>query len=114
MSAGGQSAFSREKGRRTMKSLPLGQTRRLELVGEYDLTQKGDVGALFRALSPGGPATIDMSRVTYVDSSFLYELTRLRKRLIPHRVTLVVRSESVRRLLKLVKFDALFEIQTQF
>jgi len=97
-----------------MNSLPHGQIRRLELFGKYDLTQKGEIGALFRALSPGGPATIDMSRVTHVDSSFLYELTRLRTRLVPHRVTLLVRSESIRRLLKRVKFDALFEIQTLF
>src|SRR5579863_1487708 len=112
MSNGGQSAFSREKGSRAMNPLPRGQTRRLELVGEYDLTQQDELGALFRALPPDGPATIDMSRVTYVDSSFLHELTRLRTRLIPYRVTLLVRTESIRRLLKLANFDLLFEIKT--
>lgn len=94
-----------------MNTLPRGQTRRLELIGEYDLNQKGELGALFRALSPDGPATIDMSRVTYVDSSFLQELVRLRKRLTPHRITLLVRSDNVRHLLRLVKFDLLFDIE---
>lgn len=87
------------------------QSRRIELVGEYDLSQKPDLAALFGALEPHGPATIDMTQVTYVDSSFLKELVKLRKRLIPHRITLLVRSANVRRLLRLVKFDLLFDIR---
>lgn len=71
-----------------MNALPQGQTRR--------------------------PTTIDMSRVTYIGSSFLHELTTLRTRLMPHRITLLVRSDNIRRLLKLVKFDLLFEIRTLF
>jgi anti-anti-sigma regulatory factor len=95
-----------------MNTFPEGRTRRLELVGKYALGQKGEIAALFGALSPDGPATIDMSRVTYLDSTFLHELTRLRARLTPHRITLLVRSESIRRLLRLAKFDPLFEIQS--
>ena len=107
----GQSAFLREKGCRTIDTYPQSQPRRLELVGEYDLTQKQELGALFGALPPDGPATIDLSRVTYVDTTFLHELVKLRSRLIPHRITLVVRSDNVRRLLNLVKFDLLFDIR---
>ncbi len=94
-----------------MDKLPQGQTRRIELVGEYDVSQKRELAALFGALEPGGPATIDLTRVTYVDSSFLNELVKLRTRFIPHQITLLVRSDNVRRLLRLVKFDLLFEIQ---
>jgi len=90
--------------------LSQGQTRRIELVGEYDISQKPDVAALFRALEPGGPATIDLRRVTYVDSSFLNELVKLRTRFIPHPITLLVRDGNVRRILRLVKFDLLFAI----
>lgn len=102
--------YARERLSRNLDTFPQGQTRRLELVGEYDLSQRDETAALFGALSPNGPATIDMSRVDYVDSSFLHELVKLRKRLTPHRITLVVRSEAVRRILHLVKFDLLFDI----
>jgi anti-anti-sigma regulatory factor len=91
--------------------MPQGGARRIELVGEYDLSQITETAALFDALSPDGPATIDMTRVSYVDSSFLKELVKLRARLIPHRITLLVGQENVRRLLRIVKFEMLFEIQ---
>lgn len=87
------------------------QTRRIELVGEYDVSQKPEVAALFGALEPGGPVTIDLTRVTYIDSSLLNELVKLRARFMPYQITLLVRAYNIRRLLKLVKFDLLFEIQ---
>lgn len=84
--------------------------RRIELVGEYDLSQKAEIAALFGALAPDGPATIDMSQVSYVDSNFLVELLKLRKRLV-HPITLLVRSEHIRRVLRIVNFEHLFEIK---
>lgn len=84
--------------------------RRIELIGEYDLSQKVEIATLFGALAPDGPATIDMSEVNYVDSSFLNELLKLRKRL-GHPITLLVRSEHLRRVLRVVNFEQLFDIQ---
>lgn len=107
----GQCKFSRKKEKPPLGTAHQGQTRRIELVGEYDISQKPQVAALFGALEPGGPATIDMTKVTYIDSSLLNELVRLRLRFIPHQITLVVGHENVRRLLRIVKFDRLFEIQ---
>lgn len=94
-----------------MDTAQKGQTRRIELAGEYDVSQKQELAALFEALPRDGPAIIDMTRVTFIDSSFLQELTKLRARLMPHRITLLVRSDNVRRILRVVKFDLLFEIQ---
>lgn len=68
--------------------------RRIELIGEYDLSQKAEVAALFGALAPDGPATINMTEVSYVDSSFLHELLKLRKRL-GHPITLLGRRNAV-------------------
>lgn len=95
-----------------MDSVSRRQTRRIELIGEYDISQKPQIAALFEALDPGGPATIDMTRVSYIDSSFLNELIRLRMRFVPHQITLLVRGDNVRRILGLVKFDRLFEIES--
>ena len=64
ISRGGQSALLREKGRRTMDTSARTHVRRLELFGEYDLNEKGELGTLFGALPADGPATIDLSRVT--------------------------------------------------
>lgn len=68
-----------------MDAFAQGKTRGLELAAEYDLTQKKELGAL-------PPRT----------------------RVIPRRLSILVRRENIRRLLKLVKFDLLFEIQTLF
>lgn len=84
--------------------------RRIELTGECDLSQIAEIAALFGALAPDGPATIDMSGVTYVDSNLLHELLKLRKRL-GHPITLLVRTEHLRRVLRVVNFDQLFDIQ---
>lgn len=87
------------------------RTRTIELVGEYDLAQRAEVASLFEALAPDGPAVIDMARVTYVDSSFMHELLKLRKRIKPQRITLLVGSAHVRRVLRLMKLELLFEIR---
>ena len=94
-----------------MDTLHRTQTRRIELVGQYDLSQKPELAILLEALAPGAPATIDMTKVTYIDSSVLNELVKLRKRLTPHKVTVVVRSDDIGCVLRLVRLDLLFEIQ---
>jgi anti-anti-sigma factor len=108
-SSGGQSAFPREKGRSTMDRAHDGG-RRLELVGEYDIADKATLANLFGALAPDGPAEIDMTKVTYIDSTFLHQIERLRSRLKEHRVTLFGVDKNVRRVLHAVNFDHLFQI----
>ena len=64
-------------------------TRRLRLAGEYDLADKAHLTEVFGTLPPNGPAVIDMTAVTYIDTTFLHEVDALRLRLKGHRVTLV-------------------------
>lgn len=87
------------------------RARTIELVGEYDLTQKAEVASLFGALAPDGPAVIDMARVTYVDSSFIHELLSLRKRFKLQPITLLVGNAHVRHVLRLMNLELQFEIR---
>lgn len=57
-----------------------------------------------------GPGVVDMRDVRYLDSSALNELARVARRVGLHEVTLVVASENVRRVLKIVEFEKLFTI----
>jgi anti-anti-sigma factor len=84
--------------------------RRLKLVGEYDLADRAQLSALFGSLAPDGPAVIDMTAVTYIDTTFLHEVDALRLRLKGHHVTLVGLNESLQRLFHIVNFDHLFDI----
>jgi anti-anti-sigma factor len=88
----------------------MGSIPRIELYGEYDLSQKEAIASLFEALPPDGPAVIDLTKVTYVDSTFLSELVRLRRRFKEHPITLLGAKDQVMRVLRLVSFERLFEI----
>jgi anti-anti-sigma factor len=83
---------------------------RIELNGEYDLAQREEMASLFEALRSDGPAVIDLTKVTYVDSMFLSELIKLRRRFREHPITLVGANGNVADLLRLVSFDELFEV----
>src|ERR1700684_4096463 len=85
-------------------------TRRLQLEGEYDLADKDTLAALFGALTPDGAVVIDMTNVTYIDSTFLHQIDALRLRLKKHRVTLLGVNKHTRHLLHIVNFDHLFQI----
>jgi anti-anti-sigma regulatory factor len=91
-----------------MQQLRTGFPRRVQLDGEYDLSRKEQVAALFGALPGDGPVTIDLSKVTYIDSTFLHELAALRLRFKEQSITLTGASAGVKRILKLVKFERLF------
>ena len=83
----------------------------VKLEGEYDLARREELATLFSSVSAHGPATVDMSGVTYVDSSFLHELARLHFRLNGNVITLTGTSAAMRRLLSIVNFDQLFSIE---
>jgi anti-anti-sigma factor len=84
--------------------------RRLQLVGEFDIADKDTLAALFGALAPEGAVVIDMTAVTYIDSTFLHQIEALRSRLKQHRVTLLGVNKQARHLLHIVNFDHLFQI----
>jgi anti-anti-sigma factor len=82
----------------------------IELEGEWDLSRKDELSRLLDSLEPDGRATIDLADVTYVDSTFLNLLASLRLRLAGAEITLLHPSEHLLRVLKLMKFDRLFQI----
>ncbi len=88
----------------------LEESCRIELDGEYDLSRKDELNSIFASLAADGPATIDLTRVNYVDSTFLHVLATLHFRLNGHVVTLTGANSGIRRLLSIVNFDQLFHI----
>lgn len=67
------------------------------------------VKAFFDLSGLDGPAEIDMTKVTYVDSTALHELASLKACFNGHLITMRVR-ENICRVLYLMRFDRLFEI----
>jgi anti-anti-sigma factor len=96
--------------RTTRAETPAEPSRFIELAGEYDLARKQEVESLFDSLAPGGPTTLDLSKVTYVDSTFLALLAKLHLRFKEHGVTLAGVNSAIRRILSTVHFDELFRI----
>jgi STAS domain len=62
--------------------------RRIELEGEYDLSQREQIAALFGSLHADGPVIIDFTKVTFIDSTFLHLLAGLRLRFKEQSITL--------------------------
>ncbi len=86
------------------------KARGIALEGEYDIADREALATLFGALPADGPATIDMTKVTYLDATMLSELVKLQARFKEHPIKLLVRSNNIRRVLRIVRFDQLFEI----
>ena len=82
--------------------------RLIKLNGEYDLTRKDEIAGLFGSIDGESSVVIDMTTVTYIDSTFLRELSMLRLRGGARSITLVGGNEHVRRVLKIVNIDASF------
>jgi anti-anti-sigma factor len=80
------------------------------LSGELDVYRAASIREAFAAVRDA--AVLDFTEVTYLDSTALNELARLRKR-VAGELVLVVRSPQVRRVLDLVGFGALFRIVQQ-
>jgi anti-anti-sigma factor len=78
----------------------------ITLRGELDLSNVADMRASLA--DAHGPAVVDLSDVTYLDSTALYELGVLRKRV--GNVVLVAPSPQIRRTLEIVGFTKIFEI----
>ncbi len=78
--------------------------------GEYDIADREALATLFGALRADGPATIDLTKVTYLDATMLTELLKLQARFKEHSIKLLVRSGIIRRVLRIVRFEQIFEI----
>jgi anti-anti-sigma factor len=83
-------------------------TRRIELEGEYDLSKREQIAALFGSLPADGPVVIDLTKVTFIDSTFLHLLGAMRLRFKEQSITLAGASPNIKRVLTLVKFERLF------
>ena len=75
--------------------------RLIKLDGEYDLTRKDEIAGLFGSIDGESSVVIDMTTVTYIDSTFLRELSMLRRRAGAKSITLVGANEHVRRVPKI-------------
>ena len=76
----------------------------ITLSGELDLSNRESLSLA----DARGPAVVDLSAVTYLDSTALYELGALRKRV--GNVVLVVPSPQIRRTLEIVGYTKIFDI----
>ncbi|MBV8724521.1 MAG: STAS domain-containing protein [Candidatus Eremiobacteraeota bacterium] len=85
--------------------------RRVVLSGEYDLLRRDELREIFASLGDEPEITLDLGGVTYVDSSFLDELGKLRLRLPDHSITLVGADATVRRLLEITSMHKIFTVQ---
>jgi len=84
---------------------------RITLSGEYDIARKGELSEAFAGVVNGAPVVIDMTTVTYVDSTFLSELASMRLRLEHRPITLIGAGPNILRLFHLTKLDRFFLFQ---
>jgi anti-anti-sigma factor len=86
----------------------------VKLSGEYDLTRRDELAAAFDSIG-GDVATLvlEVGDVTFVDSSFLNELARLRQRLTGCEITLVGANAQLRRIFAIVAFERIFRFEDQ-
>ena len=83
---------------------------RIALDGEYDLARKDEIEGLFDSVDGDGAVVIDCSNVTYLDSTFLKELAKLRRRSSDRPISLTGVNDNIRRVLEIVGFARLFDI----
>lgn len=83
--------------------------RRVTLEGEYDLTRKAEIATLFQTLDGDDDLILDLTNVTYLDSTILEELAALRRRNAQRSITLAGASDHIRRVFEIVGFDQLFK-----
>lgn len=85
-------------------------THRLSLEGEYDLARRDEIARLFDSIDGDGAVVIDLTNVTYLDSTILNELARLRRHGADRPVLLAGANAHIRRIFKVVGFEELFDI----
>jgi anti-sigma B factor antagonist len=85
----------------------------LSLVGEFDLSQLDRLREAFEDTLGQAPVIVDLARATYIDSTVLGSLIRLRKDLAEHggALTLVNASPFVARLFTVAGLDPIFDVR---
>jgi anti-anti-sigma factor len=81
--------------------------RELRLIGELDVATVPALEDAFASLAGDGPVTLDLSELTFIDSSGLHAIVQFASSLDGEGpLTLAHPSENVLRLLEIVKLDA--------
>jgi HptB-dependent secretion and biofilm anti anti-sigma factor len=84
--------------------------KRFALDGEYDLSRRAEVAELFESVDGQPSVVIDLSNVTYIDSTILGALAVLRQRDPGRSIRLAGANEQVRRVLKVVGYHQIFDV----
>jgi len=84
----------------------------VRMTGELDLLRRDEIGAMLRVTGPRPPMLVDLSEVTYADSSVLAELLRFHGEAKRHgvRVALVIASRQFARLVQYAGLGQAFHI----
>jgi anti-sigma B factor antagonist len=77
--------------------------------GELDLWREAEFERTLGEIA-GGPITVDLRDVRYLDSSCLNALVRLRRRLPDAAITIEVATPSSRRIFAITQLDAIFTV----
>ena len=111
--------FTPEKGARTVHRLTVSVRRTndttvITLAGEIDFDARSMLADTARHLPPApGSVCLDLSRVTFMDSSGLHFLLRLDQRVGQGRLRLVGVQEQPRRVLTLTGLDRMLALAPQ-
>jgi anti-sigma B factor antagonist len=113
--AGGVCLFSpgQLQMRRVTVTNPSCAVARLQMSGEFDISNKDSLGAILLQGESADYVIIDMSDTTYIDSSALHCLVHLKKRLMARgegAIHLLGVRPNIRKLFTVTGLDALFEI----
>lgn len=82
----------------------------IELRGDCDARRKDELRSLFDSLSAHLPVRINLTAVTFMDSTALSLLVLLRRRLEDTQITLIGPNSNIRKLLELTRFEDQFAI----
>lgn len=85
----------------------------LQLSGEYDLLRREELEAQLSQAQFADIAILDMREVSYIDSTALTELVRLKKRMAQHGagiVRLVAPQPNVQKIFALTQLEQIFPI----
>ncbi len=88
----------------------VGGNRPVKLNGEYDLSRKAELASILSRLSFNDPILIDMTDVTFVDSTFLHELAILQSRCRGGAPVLVGVQPNVQRIMRITGLDRHFTL----
>jgi anti-anti-sigma regulatory factor len=83
---------------------------RIELDGEYDLSRIEELREALSRVDGTTPVVLDVRTVSYADSSFMNELSRLKTRHPSCPMSVYGASRMMKKLLTLLSFDKLFTI----